>query len=46
MNRVFAAIRRRADEAVTRKAISQLDDHLRRDIGLPARDRAPKLPFV
>ena len=38
MNKMFSTIRDRMDEAATRKAMRHLDDHLRRDIGMPPRD--------
>lgn len=36
---VFSEIRRRIDEASTRKALRHLDNHLLRDIGLPERNQ-------
>ena len=39
MNRMFNSMRQRMDEAVTRKAMAHLDDHLLRDIGMPPRER-------
>ena len=43
MNKIFAAARDRMDAAQTRKAMAHLDDHLLRDIGMPPRERQPKL---
>ncbi len=35
---LFAKIRRHMDEAATKRSLSRLDNHIRRDIGLPARE--------